>query len=63
FFSFFAGLNIYIAYELPLDVWVNFKVFGMLIATFAYMIATGVYIYKHMPKEEKNNSSDVSVDD
>ncbi|KAB0318865.1 septation protein A [Vibrio diabolicus] len=62
FFSFFAGLNIYIAYELPLDVWVNFKVFGMLIATFAYMIATGFYIYKHMPKEQKN-SSDVSTDD
>ncbi|MGI2922302.1 septation protein A [Vibrio diabolicus] len=63
FFSFFAGLNIYIAYKLPLDVWVNFKVFGMLIATFAYMIATGFYIYKHMPKEQKNNSSDVSTDD
>jgi intracellular septation protein len=30
------------------------------------MIATGFYIYKHMPKdqkEKKENSSDVSVDD
>ncbi|PFG45788.1 intracellular septation protein [Vibrio sp. ES.051] len=60
FFSFCAGLNIYVAYKLPLDVWVNFKVFGLLIATFAYMIATGFYIYKHMPKEQKDNPSDVS---
>ena len=66
FFSFCAGLNVYVAFELPLDVWVNFKVFGLLIATFAYMIATGFYIYKHMPKEQKEqkeNSSDVSLDD
>lgn len=66
FFSFCAGLNVYVAFELPLDVWVNFKVFGLLIAMFAYMIATGFYIYKHMPKEQKEqkeNSSDVSVDD
>ena len=66
FFSFCAGLNVYVAFELPLDVWVNFKVFGLLIATFAYMVATGFYIYKHMPKEQKEqkeNSSDVSVDD
>lgn len=56
-------MNIYVAYQLPLDVWVNFKVFGLLIATFGYMIATGFYIYKHMPKEQKTNSSDVSVDE
>ncbi|WP_188014938.1 septation protein A [Vibrio harveyi] len=66
FFSFFAVFNLYIAYTLPLDVWVNFKVFGLLIATVVYMIATGFYIYKHLPKddkEQKENSSDVSVDD
>lgn len=53
FFSFCAGLNIYVAYQLPLDVWVNFKVFGLLIATLGFTLATGVYIYKHMPKENK----------
>ncbi|WP_049536666.1 septation protein A [Vibrio harveyi] len=66
FFSFFAVFNLYIAYTLPLDIWVNFKVFGLLIATVVYMIATGFYIYKHLPKddkEQKENSSDVSVDD
>ncbi len=55
FFSVCAVLNIYIAYKLPLDVWVNFKVFGLLIATFAYTILTGIYIYKHLPKEQKDS--------
>lgn len=53
FFSVCAVLNIYIAYQLPLDVWVNFKVFGLLAATFAYTLLTGIYIYKHLPKSKK----------
>lgn len=57
FFSVCAVLNIYIAYKLPLDVWVNFKVFGLLAATFGFTLLTGIYIYKHLPKEQ-NNSSD-----
>ncbi|TVO39469.1 septation protein A [Vibrio algivorus] len=56
FFTVCAALNIYVAYELPLDVWVNFKVFGLLIATFAFTILSGVYVYKHMPKENKEES-------
>ncbi len=56
FFSVCSVLNIYIAYQLPLDVWVNFKVFGLLIATFAYTILTGIYIYKHLPKEQKDSN-------
>ncbi|MDR9825662.1 septation protein A [Vibrio sp. FNV 38] len=53
FFSFCAGLNLYVAYRLPLDVWVNFKVFGLLAATFAFTIATGLYLYKHLPKDNQ----------
>ncbi|MEF1283206.1 septation protein A [Vibrio sp. M250220] len=50
FFSFCAALNIYVAFQLPLDIWVNFKVFGLLAATFAFTLVTGLYIYKHVPK-------------
>ncbi|MEH0688053.1 septation protein A [Vibrio cholerae] len=57
FFTFCAALNIYVAYELPLDVWVNFKVFGLLAATFGFTLLTGVYIYKQMPKDESNTSN------
>lgn len=56
FFSFCAGLNIYIAYKLPLDVWVNFKVFGLLAATFGFTVITGVYIYKHLPKQKSESN-------
>lgn len=56
FFSVCAVLNIYIAYKLPLDVWVNFKVFGLLAATFGFTLLTGIYIYKHLPKEQKDSS-------
>ncbi|WP_117234585.1 septation protein A [Vibrio maerlii] len=52
FFTFCAVLNVYIAFSLPLDTWVNFKVFGLLAATFGFTLLTGIYIYKKMPKEE-----------
>lgn len=52
FFTFCAALNVYVAFELLLDVWVNFKVFGLLAATFGFTLLTGLYIYKHTPKED-----------
>lgn len=52
FFAFCAVLNVYVAFTLPLDVWVNFKVFGLLAATLVFTLLTGLYIYKQMPKEE-----------
>ncbi|EAP93976.1 septation protein A [Vibrio splendidus] len=52
FFTLCAILNVYVAFSLALDVWVNFKVFGLLIATFAFTLLTGVYIYKHLPKDQ-----------
>ncbi|MGF1691791.1 septation protein A [Photobacterium kagoshimensis] len=55
FFSTCAIVNVYVAFTLPLDVWVNFKVFGLLVLTLLFTLATGGYIYHHMPKE---NGSD-----
>lgn len=57
FFALCAVLNIYVAFQLPLDVWVNFKVFGLLIATFGFTLLTGVYIYKQLPKNLPNSDS------
>lgn len=59
FFSLCAALNIYVAFQLPLDVWVNFKVFGLLAATLAFTLLTGIYIYKYLPKDDnKANPSE-----
>lgn len=51
FFAVCAVVNIYVAFSLPLDVWVNFKVFGLLALTLIFTLVTGGYIYHHMPKE------------
>ena len=49
----FAGaLNFWIAFNLPLDTWVNFKVFGLTILTFIMFICSGVYLYKYMPNDD-----------
>lgn len=53
FFSVCALVNIYIAFNMSLEIWVNFKVFGLLILTILFTLATGVYIYRHVPEEEK----------
>ncbi|CAM3937562.1 putative intracellular septation protein A [Vibrio aerogenes CECT 7868] len=50
FFTACAAINVYVAFRLPLDVWVNFKVFGLLIATLLYTVLTGFYIYTKLPK-------------
>lgn len=52
FFICCALLNIYVAFYLPTEVWVDFKVFGLLAATFGFTLLTGIYIYKHIPKQE-----------
>ena len=57
FFALCAIANLYVAFNMSLDIWVNFKVFGLLFATFCFTAITAFYGYKHMPKdnsEQKN---------
>lgn len=52
-FFILCGLaNIYIAFWLPENVWVNFKVFGLTALTLVFTLLSGLYIYRHMPHEE-----------
>ncbi|EPE7489260.1 septation protein A [Cronobacter universalis] len=53
FFIFCGLLNIYVAFWLPEAVWMNFKVFGIPGLTLLFTLLSGVYIYRHMPQEEK----------
>lgn len=57
FFIACALLNVYVAFNLPLDVWVNFKVFGLLVATLVFTLLTGIYIYNHLPKDESEDEN------
>lgn len=52
--SFFAGcglLNAYIAFNFSQEVWVNFKVFGLMGLTFTFAIGTVIAINKYLPEE------------
>lgn len=53
FFALCAALNTYIAFHLPQDVWVNFKVFGLLGMTLVFTLLTVFYLYRHMPEEKE----------
>ena len=53
FFAICALVNIYVAFWLPQDVWVNFKVFGLTVVTLIFTIFSMVYICKHLAKEQK----------
>ena len=50
FFIFLGILNIIIAMFCSTDVWVNFKVFGILGLTFLFVIVQSIYISKYMKK-------------
>ncbi|MFY8327527.1 inner membrane-spanning protein YciB [Pseudoalteromonas sp. ZZD1] len=47
-----AALNLYIAYNFPLDIWVNFKVFGLMAITFVSIFASILALYKYFPEDD-----------
>ncbi|MDP2560230.1 septation protein A [Psychrobium sp. 1_MG-2023] len=53
-----AIANYYIAFNLSLDTWVNFKVFGLTALTFVLFIVTGIYLYKYMPEDEETSEQE-----
>ncbi|WAT04394.1 septation protein A [Rouxiella badensis] len=57
-FFLLCGLaNIYVAFWLPENVWVNFKVFGLTVLTLVFTLLSGIYIFRHMPEEEKEEKN------
>ena len=48
YFIFLGCINLVVAYNFSIDTWVNFKLFGMLGLTFAFVIIQGVYLTKQM---------------
>lgn len=51
FFSFSGVANLYVAYNFSEDVWVNFKLFGLLGLTIVFIIAQSFYLYRFMNPE------------
>lgn len=57
FLAILAVVNIVVAYQFSQEVWVNFKVFGIMAIIFAYVIGISIYLSRYLPEEqdEKNN--------
>ena len=51
FFTVMGVLNLYVAFNYSTDTWVNFKLFGMLGLTFAFVLLQSFFLAKHMPTE------------
>lgn len=47
FFIVSGAANLYVAYHYPEDIWVDFKLFGLMGMTFVFMIAQGFYLARH----------------
>jgi len=56
FFVLMGFVNLYIVFNFSEDFWVNFKTFGMLGATFVFLIAQSLYLAKYV-------NSDVAEDE
>jgi intracellular septation protein len=52
FFAALGAINLYVAYNFSEEVWVNFKLFGMLGLTFVFAIAQAVWLSSKMPAED-----------
>ncbi len=53
FFLAMGVLNLYVMYTFATDIWVNFKLFGLMGLTLAFMVGQGFYIARHVPDEQE----------
>jgi intracellular septation protein len=56
FFVFSGVINLWVYYNFSLDAWVNFKLFGLMGLTFAFIILQGLYISRYTQVEQKAES-------
>ncbi len=52
FFLFLGAINLFVVYSFDTDVWVNFKLFGMLGLTIAFVLLQAAFLARYMPEPE-----------
>jgi intracellular septation protein len=52
FFAAMGALNLYIAFNFPLELWVNFKMFGFIALMIAFVIAQTFYLSRYLKEPE-----------
>lgn len=58
FYLILGAVNLYVAFTMSEETWVNFKLFGMLGLTFVFILLQGFYISKHVEPEANENNSE-----
>jgi intracellular septation protein len=58
FFAAMAGLNLYVADRFDTDTWVNFKLFGLMGLTLAFVAVQAVYLARSAPPESRPPEGD-----
>lgn len=53
FFIICMLMNIYISQNYSEEIWVDFKSFGIIAMTLVATVATGIYIYRYLPKDKE----------
>ncbi len=48
FFAAIGAVNLAVAFSVPTETWVNFKLFGLMGLTFAFTIGIGLWLARHM---------------
>ncbi len=51
FFIAMGALNLFVAFNFSEEIWVNFKLFGLMGLTLLFALAQGFYLARHMPAE------------
>ena len=62
FFIFLGGINLYVAFSYSLDTWVDFKTYGMLGLTFAFVILQALYMARYLAETPAKNNKESSKD-
>jgi len=58
FFASLGALNLYVAYSFSEDLWVKFKVFGLLGITLFFLLAQGIWLMSRLEFEESEQNAD-----
>lgn len=51
FFVAMGFINLFVVYTFSEEAWVNFKLFGMLGLTIVFILMQGIYLSRHLPKD------------
>ena len=58
FYILLGCTNLYVAFTMSEETWVNFKLFGMMGLTFIFILIQGFYISKHIEPDPSENNTD-----